>query len=65
MLFNSIQFIAGFFPVVVVGYFVLGRSSRKLAALWLAAASLFFYGWWNISFVGLLLASVAFNYSAG
>jgi alginate O-acetyltransferase complex protein AlgI len=65
MLFNSIQFIAGFFPVVVAGYFLVGRYSRRLAALWLAAASLFFYGWWNTAYVGLLLTSVVFNYCLG
>lgn len=36
-----------------------------LASLWLAAASLFFYGWWDVRFVGLLLGSILFNYSAG
>lgn len=36
-----------------------------LAAGWLAAASLFFYGWWNPGYVGLLLVSVIFNYTLG
>ena len=65
MLFNSLPFILGFFPVTVVGFFLLGRKSRALAGFWLAGASLFFYGWWNVSFVGLLVGSVLFNYGAG
>ncbi|MDD5276303.1 MAG: MBOAT family protein [Methylovulum sp.] len=65
MLFNSYAFIFGFLPVVFFGFYRIGRYSHNLASLWLAAASLFFYGWWDARFVGLLLGSIAFNYSAG
>ncbi|MDD5612260.1 MAG: MBOAT family protein [Gallionella sp.] len=65
MLFNSYIFIFAFLPVVLLAFYRIGRSSRRLAALWLAAASLFFYGWWDARLVGLLLASVGFNYAAG
>lgn len=44
---------------------MLGIYSRSLAAFWLFAASVFFYGWWNPVFIGLLLTSVVFNYGAG
>jgi D-alanyl-lipoteichoic acid acyltransferase DltB (MBOAT superfamily) len=65
MLFNSIEFIFGFFPVTVVVFFCVARISHLLAAGWLALASLFFYGWWNPAYVLLLLASVVFNYASG
>jgi len=65
VLFNSLSFIGAFLPVVVLGFFLLGRFSHHLAGLWLCAASLFFYGWWNVHYVGLLLISALFNYSAG
>lgn len=65
MLFNSYIFIFGFFPIVFFGFFHIGKKSHTLASLWLATASLFFYGWWDIRYVGLLLSSIAFNYSAG
>jgi len=65
VLFNSYIFLFLFLPVVFVGFFQLGKYSRSLAALWLFAASLFFYGWWNPAYVGLLLASVVFNYGIG
>jgi D-alanyl-lipoteichoic acid acyltransferase DltB (MBOAT superfamily) len=65
MLFNSVEFIFGFFPIVVVVFFQLARISHMAAAGWLAAASLFFYGWWNPAYVLLLVASVAFNYFSG
>lgn len=65
MLFNSYQFIFLYLPVVFFGFFWIARSSHRLAALWLAVVSIFFYGWWNPKFVSLLLASIAFNYGAG
>jgi len=65
MLFNSYSFILVFFPIVFFGYFSIGKHSHALASLWLAAASLFFYGWWDARFVGLLLGSIVFNYCAG
>jgi D-alanyl-lipoteichoic acid acyltransferase DltB (MBOAT superfamily) len=65
MLFNSYAFIFLFLPATLLVFFQLGGVNRKLAAGWLAAASLFFYGWWNPVYVGLLLASVVFNYGMG
>ena len=65
MLFNSHVFIFGFLPIVFFGFYGIARYSHNLAALWLTAASLFFYGWWDVRFVGLLLGSIVFNYGAG
>jgi alginate O-acetyltransferase complex protein AlgI len=65
MLFNSYPFIFVFLPIVLAGYFWLGRSSNLAPVWWLALASLVFYSVSNWQFVGLLLASVAFNYFIG
>ena len=65
MLFNSHAFIFLFLPLTFAVFFLLARASHVMAAGWLAAASLFFYGWWNPLYVGLLMASVVFNYLAG
>jgi D-alanyl-lipoteichoic acid acyltransferase DltB (MBOAT superfamily) len=65
VLFNSYSFLFLFLPVTIVGFFAVARYSRPLAGLWLFSASLFFYGWWNPAYVGLLLASVVFNYAVG
>jgi D-alanyl-lipoteichoic acid acyltransferase DltB (MBOAT superfamily) len=65
VLFNSYVFIFAFFPIVFFGFFQIGKHSHALASLWLAAASLFFYGWWDIRYVSLLLGSIVFNYTAG
>ena len=65
MLFNSYPFLFLFLPATLAGFFSIARYSRPLAGLWLFAASLFFYGWWNPAYVGLLLASILFNYAVG
>jgi alginate O-acetyltransferase complex protein AlgI len=66
MLFNSYFFILVFLPVTLVVFFVLGRHrARRAAVAWLVAASLFFYGWWNPVYLGLIIASILFNYIVG
>ena len=65
MLFNSYAFLFLYFPVVFAAFFAIGRHSRSLAALWLFAASLFFYGWWNPAYVSLLIGSILFNFAMG
>ena len=65
MLFNSYAFIFLFLPLVLLGYFQLARIKHIYAAAWLALASLFFYGYWNPAYVGLLLGSIVCNYAFG
>ena len=65
MLFNSYEFIFLFLPVAAALYFLIGRWNHDLAALWLALASLFFYGYWNPAYLPLLLVSVAANFGVG
>jgi alginate O-acetyltransferase complex protein AlgI len=65
MLFNSYPFIFLFLPVVLAGYFALGRRGNLAPVVWLALASLAFYSASNWQFVPLLIASVAFNYVIG
>ena len=66
MLFNSMEFIAGFLPVVLLGFILLaGNGRHRLAAIWLTLTSLFFYGWWNPVYVPLLIGSMLFNYLIG
>ncbi|MFC1659732.1 MBOAT family O-acyltransferase [Pseudomonadota bacterium] len=66
MLFNSYIFIFLFLPTVFTGYFFL--LSKKLVTgskIWLVLGSLFFYSWWNISFLPLILSSILYNYATG
>jgi len=66
MLFNSYEFLLFFLPIVLIGYYLIGsRQHHRLASSWLLAASLFFYGWWNPAYVGLILFSIIFNYALG
>jgi D-alanyl-lipoteichoic acid acyltransferase DltB (MBOAT superfamily) len=65
MLFNSIEFLFVFLPILLIVFFQLARINQRLAAGWLALGSLFFYAWWNPTYVALLLGSIGFNYTVG
>ncbi len=63
MLFNSYTFLFFFLPVCWVVYTALRSKGRlQLSLSWLVLSSLAFYGWWNPSYLPLLLGSVGFNY---
>ncbi len=65
MLFNSSAFIFIFMPIVWAGYFLLARKSHQGATAWLAAASVFFYSYWNIKALPVLVISICVNYWFG
>lgn len=65
MLFHSGPFLFGFLPAVLFGYFIAHRVRGNAALVWLIAASLFFYGWWNPAYLWVIIASVVFNFAAG
>ncbi len=65
MLFNSYGFIFLYLPLTLLVFFKLGKINHNFAAAWLALASLFFYGYWNPAYVGLLLLSIICNYAFG
>jgi len=66
MLFNSYEYIFLFLPVMLAGFFLIGRKVHHQAALaWLLIGSLFYYGWWNPAYVSLLVGSMIFNYAVG
>jgi alginate O-acetyltransferase complex protein AlgI len=65
MLFNSYPFIFLFLPIVLFGYFALGRRGDLAPVIWLALASLAFYAFSGWQFVPLLVASIAFNFTVG
>ena len=61
MLFNSQPFILGFLPCALALYYAAaGNRTLRLAVL--VAASLAFYGWWDIRFVPLLVALTLANW---
>jgi D-alanyl-lipoteichoic acid acyltransferase DltB (MBOAT superfamily) len=66
MLFNSYEFILFFLPVTLAGFFLVSRYlGREGAILWLVAASLFYYGWWNPVYLVLIVLSMVFNFAIG
>ena len=65
MLFTTVVFACGFLPIVLLGFFCIGRLSPSFAATWLFLASIFFYGYWMPEFTFLLLASICLNYFFG
>ena len=66
MLFNSLEFILFFLPFTLVVFYGLSRFRLINAAMvFLLAASLFFYGFWNIAYLPLLVLSIVVNYALG
>jgi alginate O-acetyltransferase complex protein AlgI len=61
MFFNSYGFLFGFLPAVCVVYFLLSKLPR-LGTWWMVAASLFFYARYRLDDLGLLIASILWNY---
>src|SRR5450830_1540606 len=62
MLFNSYQFIFLYLPVTLAAFALLGRFSHRASIIWLALASLVFYGHWNLHDVPVLCGSILFNF---
>lgn len=65
MLFNSYIFIFLFLPICLFGFFQLGQISKRIATLWLTAASIAFYSWGNLHYAILILISMTVNYGIG
>lgn len=63
MLFNSYIFILLFLPLTMILYYGLNHSKREAQAKWvLIIASLIFYGYFDVRYLPVILASICFNY---
>lgn len=63
MLFNSHVFIFLFLPIAFSGYFILNSFRRYSAAkFFLTGMSLWFYAYFHISYLWIILFSIAINY---
>jgi len=66
MLFNSYEYIFAFMPITFFIYFFLLHKRLIVGAKgFLVFASLFFYSWWNITYLPIILSSMLFNYVIG
>lgn len=63
MTFTSYIFIFVFLPIVISTYFLIGKKfTMRYQHCFLVLASLFFYGYFNISYLWIILISIAINY---
>ncbi len=65
MLFTSPPFILVFLPLVLLGFFLIGRVSKAGAAAWLLCASLLFYSHWKPVDTLMLIVSISINFWIG
>lgn len=66
MLFNSAEFLFFFLPTTLVVFLlILKTKNSKFLVSWLVVASLFFYGWWNPTYLILIAFSMVFNFNLG
>lgn len=66
MLFNSYEFIFLFLPITLVIYFLLNKYNKNmLSKAWLVIASLYFYSYFNKSYLILIIVSILVNYFIG
>ncbi|MCL2811482.1 MAG: MBOAT family protein [Clostridia bacterium] len=64
MLFNSFIFIFAFLPVTLTGYFCINRWGKfSVGKVWLILASLVFYAYFNVSYLAIIVTSIAVNYA--
>lgn len=63
MLFNSQIFIFIFLPLVLAGWYILNHFKKyNIALAFLVGMSLWFYGYFNPSYLLIILSSIAVNY---
>ena len=63
MLFNSYIFIFLFLPVTLLGWYILNHmKAYEPAKLFLAGMSLWFYGYFNIYYLGVIVVSILGNF---
>jgi len=62
VLFSSSVFIFLFLPAALAGYQLLSRFGRTAMLAWLSLVSLFFYGYWNPTYLLLLAGSILMNF---
>lgn len=63
MLFNSYIFIFLFLPASIIGFYGINFFRMyRIANLFLIGMSLWFYGYFHPSYVGIICASIAVNF---
>lgn len=64
MLFNSYIFVFLFLPCALLGYFLLNNVKKyELAKCFLIGMSLWFYAYFNVSYLWIILLSIGVNFA--
>ena len=58
MLFTSPEFVFAFLPLTFLGFWLLSAINQTAAIMWVTAASLYFYAFWEVSYLWLLVPSI-------
>lgn len=62
MLFNSYIFIFAFLPICLLGFYLLKDKTLTGTKAWLVIGSLIFYGYFNVTYLAIIIGSVFANY---
>ncbi len=62
MLFNSYIFIFAFIPLCLIGFYLMRKKWPTAAKVWLIGLSLWFYGYFNWTYLVIMIFSILFNY---
>ena len=62
MLFNSYIFLFCFLPLCAVGYYGLKNRQATLAKVWLTCFSLWFYGYFSLTYLLIMVFSILGNF---
>ena len=64
MLFNSYIFVFAFFPICLLGYYgLLHGKRRRQARVFLTVMSFWFYGYFNLSYLLIMVCSIGVNFA--
>ena len=63
MLFNSVNFLLIYLPIILTLYYLILYFKRGSHVTFLSVASLLFYAQWNINLLPILLLSIIFNWT--
>lgn len=63
MVYSSYVFILVFLPIVLIIYYLLSKSKNEHPQkIFLVASSLFFYGYFNWSYLIIIISSIIVNF---
>ncbi|MGL5972802.1 MAG: MBOAT family O-acyltransferase [Oscillospiraceae bacterium] len=63
MVFNSYIFVLFFLPITVMGYFIINKFKQyQLSKIYLILMSFWFYGYFNPSYLPIIIFSILVNY---